>query len=112
QNPLILLDDLGSGIGLFPPHVYLVNRNIIEKSGLWDENLYINQDAEFFCRVIISSDLVLYAEEGVAYYRFQNNDNLSITNTRKRMAERIKSWKIISRHVSMIQGNIGLSYVN
>ena len=49
-----LLNSFGEKGGFFPQHVYLVKRSIVDNTGLWDENLKINQDGEFFCRILLN----------------------------------------------------------
>ncbi|MFI3303729.1 MAG: glycosyltransferase family A protein [Rikenellaceae bacterium] len=48
---------------------WLVPRQIIQKSGAWCEALKINQDGEFFARVILNSSNILFSNEGCVYYR-------------------------------------------
>lgn len=111
SNSLNLIEDLGKVGGLFPAHVYLVKRGVIEKSGLWDECLSINQDGEFFCRVIINSECILFFEEGIAYYRMHQLDNTSLINSYNRAEQRIKSWRMINNHLKFKFGENNSSYV-
>lgn len=48
---------------------WLTPRKLIEKAGLWDENLSKDQDGEFFCRVVMASEGVLYEPNVINYYR-------------------------------------------
>jgi len=48
---------------------WLIPVGLMEKAGYWDETLAINQDGEFFSRVVGISDQVLYTPEARMYYR-------------------------------------------
>ena len=50
-------------------HGWLTPRSIIQSAGPWDENLLLNQDGEFFCRVIATSSNVLFDKSVEVYYR-------------------------------------------
>lgn len=50
-------------------HAWLSPRNIIEKCGGWDEGLTVNQDGEFFYRVVALSSKVLFQNNTTVYYR-------------------------------------------
>ncbi|MGV8815436.1 MAG: glycosyltransferase family 2 protein [Gelidibacter sp.] len=48
---------------------WLTPKSIIEKGGLWDETLKKDQDGEFFCRMVMASEGVLFEPKGLNYYR-------------------------------------------
>jgi glycosyltransferase involved in cell wall biosynthesis len=56
---------------------WLVSRNLCELAGAWDTRLSLDDDGEYFSRVIMASDLVLFVPEAKAYYRRLGNGNLS-----------------------------------
>ena len=60
--------------------------SIIEKAGLWDENLSLHDDGEFMCRVLLASKGNVFVENTVVYYRQQDN-SLSRDHTSKKAAE-------------------------
>jgi glycosyltransferase involved in cell wall biosynthesis len=55
--------------GMFPPHAWLVPRPVVEKAGFWDESLLINQDGEYFNRVVLASNGIAFCENARVYYR-------------------------------------------
>lgn len=60
---------------------WLVPRALIEKAGPWNECLLINQDGEFFLRVLANADRAIYTANCKVLYRY---DNLgSITRSKK-----------------------------
>ena len=51
------------------PGRFLIPRNIIESAGLWNENLSLNDDLEFFTRVFSNSKLIIFNDYSTFYYR-------------------------------------------
>jgi glycosyltransferase involved in cell wall biosynthesis len=52
-----------------PPGRVLIPKKIIEKAGLWNESLSLNDDFEFFTRIFLNSSLIKYNDNGTFYYR-------------------------------------------
>ncbi|TBO42194.1 glycosyltransferase family 2 protein [Pedobacter kyonggii] len=51
------------------PGRVLIPRNLVEQSGLWDEDLNLNDDFVFYTRVFSNSSLIRYNPSSVFYYR-------------------------------------------
>ena len=51
------------------PACWLGSREIMFKAGPWDESLRVNQDGEYFCRVIAHADAVLFDDSVEVFYR-------------------------------------------
>lgn len=60
---------------------WLIPRNILELSGLWDETLSLINDFEFFIRVILHAHSISFAEDAVLYYRSGLKKSLSSTKS-------------------------------
>lgn len=58
-------------------HAWLSPRNLIQKAGLWREDLNINQDGEYFSRVVLQSKKVLYCPSAMVYYRSRISGSVS-----------------------------------
>ncbi|MGB5892927.1 MAG: hypothetical protein WBG58_02040 [Ignavibacteriaceae bacterium] len=59
------------------PAVWLVSRKLTDLAGPWDERLLLNQDGEYFCRVVASSELVKFHPKARSYYRKGNLFSIS-----------------------------------
>lgn len=59
-------DDKGS---MIQPNAWLAPRIVIDKAGLWNEELTLDDDGEFFCRVILASGGIIVARDTYNYYR-------------------------------------------
>jgi len=57
------------GGGMMPSFMWLTPRATIDKAGPWNEQLSLNDDGEFFCRVALASSQILFCEDARGYYR-------------------------------------------
>jgi glycosyltransferase involved in cell wall biosynthesis len=63
---------------MIPIHAWLCPTEIIRKAGPWDESLTVDDDGEFFCRVMLQAKHILYEPKALGYYRkFRNRKSLS-----------------------------------
>lgn len=72
-----LVEAWSDGGGMLFPAMWLVPRQVISRAGLWREDLSLNDDGEFFTRVVLASNRVLFCEGGSAYYRSGLQGSLS-----------------------------------
>ena len=47
----------------------IIPKNIIEKAGLWNEELSLNDDLEFFTRIFLNSKSIIINDDATLYYR-------------------------------------------
>ena len=81
--------------GMIQPNAWLTPKKIIEKAGLWNEEITVDDDGEFFCRVLLASNGIRYAESAVNYYRkFTDNKNLSARKDRKASASALLATQL------------------
>lgn len=91
----------------FPSHVYLINRDVITISGLWNEWLSINQDGEFFARVLIYAKNVstITSDDCYVLYRRPIKNNNSRIFTEIKARHYILSWHMIQSYLKVIEHN-------
>lgn len=96
RNSKEYFDLIGLHGGFFPCHSFLIPKELINLSGYWNENLTINDDGEFFFRVVLNCDQIIFVPKTYVLYR-QNvsNDNLSSLKTAAKALSLVDSWKII-----------------
>lgn len=101
-NGIDLIYDFGNYNTFLPSHVYLISRNIIIKSGLWNEALLINQDGEFFVRVLLNASEIIHAKDGMVYYRYSvSEDNVSSFSNSRKSIDSILSWILIDTYIKV-----------
>lgn len=51
------------------PGRVLMSKNLVEQSGLWDEDLSLNDDFTFYSRIFSNSAIIRYNNDSLFYYR-------------------------------------------
>lgn len=73
---------------------WLVRRELAEKAGPWNSNLYYDQDGEFFCRVLLASEGTTFVPGTGVYYRRTGTSSISyIGNSNKKKESLLVSMK-------------------
>lgn len=112
NNMMRFLDALSNSKGYFPIHVYLIKKSLIDKIGLWNEHLTINDDGEFMMRIITNTDEIVFANDAVTYYRWTDeNYNLSNFNNFQRVEDAINSWKLIESYLKIRFKQDSIQYI-
>lgn len=86
-NPIDLLSDSWLKTSYIASHAWLCPRSMIDKAGPWNTDITLNDDGEFFSRVIIQAKKVIFCEETEVYYRNAPN---SVSKQKSRNA--MVSW--------------------
>jgi glycosyltransferase involved in cell wall biosynthesis len=68
---------LTTGNAVMQCALWLIPRSTLERSGLWDEELSLINDFDFFIRVLVASKNVLFEPRATMYYRSGVNGSLS-----------------------------------
>ena len=72
-----LMVSWSDGLPMTQSAMFLVPRDLIERHGGWDERLSVNDDFEFFCRILTASAGVRIAPGARVYYRNGGGGHLS-----------------------------------
>lgn len=62
---------------MMPNGSWLLPRRISEKAGFWNEDLSVNDDGEYFARVVLASERIRFCQGAKFYYRSGNSSSLS-----------------------------------
>lgn len=55
---------------MMPNHGYLIPRSVLEKAGkFYDESILLNVDFEYFTRIVLAAEAIIYCADAVCYYR-------------------------------------------
>lgn len=57
--------------------LFLIPREILYKSGVWNETLSLNNDFDFFVRVLLNANKLIFSEKSILYYRSGLTSSLS-----------------------------------
>ncbi len=110
-----LLINNGKGLGMMQCGMFLFPREILDKSGLWDERLSLINDFEFFPRVLLLASKIRFCENAIVYYRSGMNNSLSniLSNkalTSAHLALTLTTKKILSVENSARSKNVMANY--
>jgi glycosyltransferase involved in cell wall biosynthesis len=72
------------------PSAWLTPRKLIDQAGLWDENLSLHDDGEFFCRVLLQSSGIVFCESAISYYRKGISNSLSSVVSKKAVESHLR----------------------
>jgi hypothetical protein len=56
---------------------WLVSREVTAAAGPWDTRLLVDDDGEYFCRVLLRSDAIRFVPEARVFYRMSDSTRLS-----------------------------------
>lgn len=119
SSPVNWLVDSWNGNGMAQTSVWLSPRHLIKKTGPWDESLLINQDGEFFSRVLMHAQAIKFAPEACVYYRSGNAHSITQNNpqSRAKAESLLKSYQSYERVLSIhdtpeIRKALGNNYLN
>ena len=87
-----LISEIG---GYYAPESFLISVDLINFSGHWNENLTLNDDGEFFFRIIYNSNKIVFCNDTFVRHRESMGDNLSTLNSFQKATSLLNSWKII-----------------
>src|SRR5271166_4732111 len=57
---------------------WLVSRELTEAAGPWDVRLFVDDDGEYFCRVILASDGIRFVPQAKVFYRITPSNRLGL----------------------------------
>ncbi len=95
---LLLAAETGA---MMHPSAWLVPRHVAERAGPWDESLSLNDDGEYFCRVVLASTGVAFCADAAArsFYRSGLPGSLSRQRSARARLSQFHSLELIDRHL-------------
>jgi hypothetical protein len=80
---------------------WLISRELTEIAGPWDIGMDVDDDGEYFCRVLLASDGVRFVPEAKVYYRVSGAGGLSYIGRSKRKRETL--WRSMQLHIGALR---------
>lgn len=79
---LLNLYGFNGKIGMIQPNAFLISKQLAERTGPFDETISPSpdEDGEYFCRIILASTGIVYARNGINYYRKNDSKSKSLSN--------------------------------
>lgn len=108
-DPVLWLIDSWSGKGMAIPSIWLSSRTLLLSAGYWDESLTVNQDGEFFSRVLLHAEEIVFDHNSTVYYRVGNSNSISQRNKDSIKADSLlRSFKLYEKHTSHLIDRKGM----
>ncbi len=93
---LVLGGDSGA---MMHPSAWLVPRSVTDAAGPWNETLSLNDDGEYFCRVLLVSAGMAFSSNGRSYYRSGLPGSLSQQRGERARRSQFRSIELIEQHL-------------
>jgi glycosyltransferase involved in cell wall biosynthesis len=78
-----------------PTATWLVSRELTEAAGPWDTRLSVDDDGEYFCRVLLQSEGIRFVPEARVFYRMAGDSSLSyIGSSHPKMEAQFRSMQL------------------
>jgi glycosyltransferase involved in cell wall biosynthesis len=88
-------------------NAWLTPMEIIKKAGCWSEFYSPDDDGEFFCRVVLASQGIVYANDCFNYYRkYKQNESLASVKTKKALHGKFESFLLKKQHLLNATTNV------
>jgi glycosyltransferase involved in cell wall biosynthesis len=83
---------------------WLVSRELTEAAGPWDTRLTLNDDGEYFCRVLLASNGVRFITDAKVFYRIGDFSRLSYAGrSTKKLEARLVDMKLQIRYLRALE---------
>jgi len=95
-----LLRKIGQNI-FMPNAAWLVSRELTQVAGPWDVNQFVDDDGEYFCRVLLGSERIQFVSEARMYYRVAASNSLSYIGRSDRKLD--AQWRSVQLHIRSLR---------
>ncbi len=102
NKPLDLLVDICCERNIVQSSIWLVHRDLIVEVGEWNEQLTLNDDGEYFFRVVAKSSGVYFCSQGVVFYR-NTPQSLSKQVSEKAIKSQLEATRIMVREMRAME---------
>jgi glycosyltransferase involved in cell wall biosynthesis len=94
-----LLLAAGTENSMMHPAAWLCPRKVLDAVGPWDETLSLNDDGEYFCRVLLGAAGIAFSSKGKSYYRSAVPGSLSRRRSNEALKSQFRSLQLVSEHL-------------
>ena len=106
SDPVSWLVSSWTGGGMMHPASWLIPRKIAARAGYWNELLSLNDDGEYFSRVLLASQGVTFCWGAKSYYRSGLSDSLSKRRSKKAIESALYSIELCTQNLLAIEDNL------
>jgi hypothetical protein len=89
------------------PAVWLVSRELTQSAGPWNVDLSLDDDGEYFCRVVAKSEFVRFVPEARSFYRHWNPASLGRSSGDRAARSLLKSLTLSIGYLLSLEDSAG-----
>lgn len=79
---------------MMQPGAWLAPRSLLEAAGPWNESLSLNDDGEYFARVLLAAERIVFCRAARTYYRAHGGSRLSARRDRRSLESLFRSVEL------------------
>lgn len=83
------------------PNAWLVSRELTQAAGPWDPTMYVDDDGDYFTRVLMASERVVFVADARVYCRSSGPGSLSYIGTSPKKIE--AQWRSLQLHIERLR---------
>ncbi len=102
-RPIDFLIHCSTGFHMMHPSAWLVPRSVVQQAGPWNESLTLNDDGEYFCRVLLASAGIAFVAGPQSYYRSGLPGSLSQRRDELSRRSQFRSIELIASHLLAVE---------
>lgn len=87
------------------PAAWLTSRHLSDQAGPWNESLSLDDDGEYFNRVVMASDGMRFCPEAVSYYRSQITGSLSKARSERAWTSALTSLELSADRLVQLENS-------
>jgi hypothetical protein len=87
------------------PASWLVSRRLIDAAGAWNDELSLDDDGEYMCRLVAASDRVEFVRAARCYYRVGNTGSLSWRQSESAVRSACLSIELCVAHLLALENS-------
>lgn len=104
NKPIDLLIDICREKYIVQSSIWLVHRDLLARVGGWNEQLTLNDDGEYFFRVVGQSSGVYFCSQGAVFYR-NTPQSLSKQVSQKAIESQLLATKVMAQVVTTLENS-------
>lgn len=103
RDPIEWLCHNFAGRGMMPPIAWLTPIGLLRRAGPWDERLSLNDDGEYFTRVLLAAKQIIFCPNAHAFYRSNLGTSMSQRTSRGAWESALLSHELCTGHLLNVE---------
>ncbi|MEM1088966.1 MAG: glycosyltransferase family A protein [Pseudomonadota bacterium] len=88
---------------MIQPAAWLASRSLVERVGPWNPALSLNDDGEYFARLMLATDQVGFSARALSFYRSGSDQTLSAGRSASHFKSAVTALELIGRQLLTVE---------